>query len=149
MSALPLLRPPRPRGAGPADAARPELRVVSRARHGRRYLLLGLALSAVAVFGCVALNALAAEQAFAARTLQGQVGELALRADELTAEVARLESPARVHRVAVSRLGMVPAQRPAFLSLGQPHPGAETPRQPHGKAPKGQLRHAAAPGGQD
>jgi hypothetical protein len=43
------------------------------------------------------------------------VTELRHRYEELTAEVARLESPARVRAIAEHDLGMVPAEQPAYL----------------------------------
>ena len=76
-----------------------------------------LLLGSITVFGCVALNALAAEESFAARELEQQVNELTRTADELTVDVTKLESPSRLHRRAVRDLGMVRAQRPAFVVL--------------------------------
>ncbi|MBW3603184.1 MAG: hypothetical protein KY434_10875, partial [Actinobacteria bacterium] len=52
-----------------------------------------------------------------------RVDELSHRADELGVRVFALESPARVHRVAVRRLGMVPATGPSFLTLRPPPSG--------------------------
>jgi hypothetical protein len=69
------------------------------------------------VFGGVALNALAAEQAFAHRELVADVDTLNLRVDQLTVSVARLEAPDRIRRTAERQLGMVPAEQPAFLAL--------------------------------
>lgn len=113
-----------------AAGGRPNLRVVAAPRHGRRYTLLMILLGAVAVFGSVAVNALAAEHAFTARTLEAEVSDLEMRYDELTVEVAGLESPKRIRRVASQRLGMVPARRPAFVVLGgttaDPWPRART-----------------------
>jgi hypothetical protein len=76
-----------------------------------------LVLAAVGIFGSVALNALAAEQSFKARELESQVADLTRTADELTVDVTRLESPARLHRTAVRKLGMVRAEQPAFVVL--------------------------------
>lgn len=103
---------PAPTGA---PRGRPSLRVVPRRRHTGRYLALMLVVGAVGIFGIVSLSALAAESAFAARALEGEIDELAIRYDELTAEVAGLESPARVRGVATTQLGMVPADQPAYL----------------------------------
>ena len=77
-------------------------------------------LGAAGIFGSVTLNALAAEQSFAVRELEADVTALTRTADELTVDVTRLESPDRLHRVATTRLGMVPAEQPAFLVM----PGA-------------------------
>jgi cell division protein FtsL len=103
-----------------SPARRPPRRVVGAPRHTRRYMALLVVVGAFGVFGVVALNALAAEQAFAARALEQEVAQLEVRYDELTAEVATLESPARVRQVAVDQLGMVPAERPAFVTLAGP-----------------------------
>jgi cell division protein FtsL len=105
---------PRRRTAAPS-AARPDLRVVPRRRRSGRYFAAMLLVGAVGVFGIVSLSALAAEAAFAARALEQEIDELSFRYDELTAEVASLESPARVREVATEQLGMVPAQQPAYL----------------------------------
>ena len=97
--------------------------LVAPRRHPARYLIVMILLAAAGVFGCVTLNALAAEQSFAVRELEADVAELTRVADELTVEVTRLESPDRVHRVATTRLGMVPADQPAFLVM--PRPGSD------------------------
>ena len=117
MSALPATprRAPRAR-----PAARPSLRLVTGPSRARRYTLVAVALVAAALFGCVAVNALAAEQAFVARELQADVDALSLRYDELTVEVARLQSPKRIRRVAERRLGMVDAVHPGYLVVDEP-----------------------------
>ena len=120
MAALPADLGPAP---GPRSAPqrtprqRPDLRVAPPRRRTGRYLLLMLGLAALGVFGCVALNALAAEQSFAVRELESEVRELTRTVDELTVDVTRLESPARLHHVATQRLGMVPAEQPAYVVL--------------------------------
>ena len=86
-------------------------------RRPGRYLVVMLLLGSAGVFGCVTLNALAAEQSFAVRELEADVAELTRTADELTVEVTRMESPDRLHRVATQGLGMVPAEEPAFLVM--------------------------------
>lgn len=105
---------PRPSGAG-QPARGPQLRVVDEPRHTRRYMLLLAVVAVLGVTGIVSLNALAAEASFKARELEEEVAELSHRYDDLTAEVAELESPERVRRVATSELGMVPAD-PIYLS---------------------------------
>lgn len=119
MSAAPALplRPsarPSPRPASPRRA-RPQLRVVGPPRHVRRYAAAMVVSVAVGIFGTVSLNALAAEQSFAVRNLEAEVTDLSLRYEELTAEVAQLESPERIRSVAVVQLGMVPADQPGYL----------------------------------
>jgi cell division protein FtsL len=101
--------------AGSHAARPPRLEVVAPPRHVGRYALLLVVLGILGVFGIVSLNAMAAESAFEARALEAEVRDLSLRYDELTAEVAHLASPERVREVAVSELGMVPAEQPGFL----------------------------------
>ncbi|MPZ74030.1 MAG: hypothetical protein GEU74_12505 [Nitriliruptorales bacterium] len=104
-------------GGAPQRSSRPDLRVAPRPRRSGRYIALMLALSALGVFGCVALNALAAEQSFAVRELERDVAELTQTVDELTVDVTRLRSPARIRRAATKGLGMVPAEQPAYVIL--------------------------------
>lgn len=112
-AAAPALRPvPR---RSPAPARRPHLRVVGEPRHGLRYVVLAVVIGGLGVFGIVGLHALAAEQSFEARALEREVRDLSLAYDELTAEIAGLESPERVRQVAMGQLGMVPARQPGFL----------------------------------
>lgn len=101
----------------PPPSRRPQLRLVGPPRHARRYLVMMVLVVVPGFFGSVALNALAAEQSFAHRELVRDVDALNLRVDELTVSVARLESPDRIRRTAERRLGMVPAEQPAFLAL--------------------------------
>lgn len=129
MSALPSLRArARPDGLRRADAARPGLRLVERPRHAARWFAVLALLAVAGVFGVLSLHALAAEQAFTARTLEMEVNRLSLRHHELTAEVAALESPDRVRRIATGQLGMIPAQQPVFLviDLAPTSPGPPT-----------------------
>ncbi len=121
MSAVPAGPSPRLRVSGAPSSGgspRPDLRVVPVPRAARRYVAMCTVVAALAIFGCVALNALTAEQAFATRTLQAEVAELSQRHDELAVEVAALEAPDRILRVAQRRLGMVPAGRSMFVELG-------------------------------
>lgn len=111
MSAIPL----RSAGTSAGPTRRPELRLVTSAPSPRRYLIIGLVLVALGVFGVVTLHALATESAFRARALSEEVDEYRLRAEELRAEVAALESPQHVRDVATTQLGMVPATAPGYL----------------------------------
>ncbi|MFO8075488.1 MAG: septum formation initiator family protein [Actinomycetota bacterium] len=111
---------PRPHEGAPAPAERPDLRVVDRPRHHRRYLALLTLTVALGVLGVVSLHALAAEAAFDARTLEAEAEALAQRSTELTAEVAALESPERIREIAIEELGMVPARQPGYLVLDEP-----------------------------
>lgn len=129
MSAVPVRGPARaprraPGRAGDAAASRrPRLRVVGPPRHVARYVLVAVLAFAGGIFGTVSLNALAAEEAFAVRALEGDVRELSLRYEELTAEVARLEAPGRIRDVAVHQLGMVQAPEPGYLLAERPVAG--------------------------
>lgn len=108
------VRAAQPRAASPSGR-RPHLRVVGEPRHGMRYVVVALVVGGLGVFGVVGLHALAAEQSFEVRNLEREVRDLSLAYDELTAEIARLESPERVRQVAMGQLGMVPAGSPGFL----------------------------------
>jgi hypothetical protein len=134
MSALP--QPSQP-GAARAER-RGHLRVVAASRHPGRYVAAMLVVAALGVFAVVALNAVAASSAFRARALEERVDELSQRADELGVRVSALQSPARVHRVAVERLGMVPAPRPSFLTLDDRRAGEN-------KGPPGAARDRPDP----
>src|SRR5688572_13751262 len=69
-------------GGTPATPGRPQLRVVPPRPRYRVAALIG-ALLVGGVFGIVALNAAAAKHSFAARSLQTEVGDLSVLADEL------------------------------------------------------------------
>ncbi|MDX1657264.1 MAG: hypothetical protein R3343_00445 [Nitriliruptorales bacterium] len=78
------------------------------------FTLLYLLVAGATVFGAVSLNALAAGDAVAARTLEREVVEAERKYGLLVAEVARLEDPDRVRRAA-EKLGMIPADSPRYL----------------------------------
>ncbi len=103
-----------------APDRRPQLRVVQKPRRTWPFLLAIVVVVVGGVFGILSLSALAAESAFAARELSAEIEALSIRYDELTAEVAHLESPERVRNVAMTQLGMVEAERPAFLMVSRP-----------------------------
>lgn len=93
-------------------AARGHLRVVGPTPRRRTLLfatLLGL-LAGVTIFTTVAVSALGAADAVTVRELQREVADAERRYAALVAEVAALQDPARIERVAVEELGMV---RPA------------------------------------
>lgn len=127
MSALASTAARRQSTAPAGRGRRPELRVVPPRRHAARYTALLVTLGALGIFGVVSLSALAAESAFAVRTLEGELAELTTRYEELTAEVAALESPGRIRDVAGRELGMIPAREPAFLVV-DPVDGDGEPR---------------------
>jgi cell division protein FtsB len=116
-----------PGSAAAAGAGRPRLLVVGAPRHTRRWTAVLVAVGAVGVFVVVGLNAVAAESAFTARSLEADVNELALRYEELTAEVAALGTPDRLAEIATTQLGMVPAEEPSFLLSGRDVRSVATP----------------------
>jgi hypothetical protein len=99
-------------------ARRPNLRVVEepRQKHTLRYALLIIAVLGLGIFGTVALNAMAAAHSVESRTLQTRVADAERSYALLVADVAALESPARI-RDAASDLGMVPASGGRHLQL--------------------------------
>lgn len=120
MSALPDTTP-QPRPAAGTDRHRPPppLRLVPpRSRASRVGLLLTLVIGGVLTV--VALQAQAASAAFEARALEGEVEDLQRRHEQLIAEVAELQAPDRLRRIATEDLGMVPATQAAYLDLNGP-----------------------------
>lgn len=121
MSALtaPLRRSPAP----PQRQARDHLRVVEepRERHTLRYALLLIVLLGAAIFGTVAMNALAAGNSVQSRELSARVAEAEREYAELVAEVAALEDPGRIREAGLD-LGLVPATGGRHLQLERPLP---------------------------
>lgn len=115
MSAVtaPLKRP-----RGPQSREHEHLRVVaqSRPRHTLAYVLVIIALLGAGVFGTVGLNAMAASNAVESRELSLRVSEAERNYAHLVADVAALESPARI-RDAAGDLGLVPASGGRHLVL--------------------------------
>lgn len=107
----------------PQPAPRRHLRVVEepRPRHTLRYALLIIAVLGVGIFGTVALNAMAAANSVESRELQMRVADAERTYAQLVAEVAALESPARI-RDAAGDLGMVPASGGRHLHLDRALP---------------------------
>jgi hypothetical protein len=99
------------------------LRVVEepRERHTLRYALLIIAVLGLGIFGTVGLNAMAAANSVESRELQTRVAEAERSYAELVAEVAALESPARI-RDAASGMGMVQASGGRHVQLERPLP---------------------------
>ena len=100
--------------------------MVAEPRRTGWWLAVLAVVAAGTVFGIVSLSALSAEASYTARGLEAEITELSYRYDELTAEVATLESPDRIRRVAVEELGMVPSEQPAYLVLEQTGPDVTT-----------------------
>lgn len=114
--------PTRPRRR--AASRDPDLRLVE-ARGGRRNLLYALAIAllcAVAVFATVTTHALAAADAMRTHELEQRLVDAERTYGALTAEVSRLEDPARIETVATRRLGMQPATTSRFVVLERPLP---------------------------
>ena len=98
--------------------ARPDLQVVPepRTRHTLAYALVMLVLLAGSVFGAVALNALAAAEAVAARNLERVVADGEREYARMVAEVSALEDPGRIREAALE-LGLVPSGPARHLAL--------------------------------
>lgn len=99
----------------------PEVHDVPVVASGRRTLVLALmtALVIVAmVFGVVGLNAMAANAAVEARSLERQVQRAEVRYAQLVAEVAAKEDPGRIRELALD-LGLVPAPAARHLRLSR------------------------------
>ena len=112
MSAVPLRLV---RTAGTSSTSR--LQLVTTNPRSSRFALLLLVLAAVGVFGVVSVGAKTAEAAMQVRSLESDVDQLKRDYELLTAEVAELESPDRIRRVAVDELGMVEADDPKFVEV--------------------------------
>lgn len=119
MSAVTTLRravsaPGRERSRGQATPG-PRLRVVpDAAHHPLLWTVVTVLVLAAAVFGAVTLSALAADGTVEATRLEEDLHEAEATYSELLAEVAALEDPARIARVA-EELGLVRAPRPRQL----------------------------------
>lgn len=90
------------------------------------YALLTLLVLGGAVFGTVALNALAAADAVTSRNLEAAVEEGERVYAQLIADVAALEDPARV-RAAAEELGLAPAGAGRHLVLERVLPADGAP----------------------
>lgn len=102
---------------GRTAPARPGLQLITSDRRASRRALVLLIIAAIGVFGVVSVGAMTAEAAVQVRGLETDVEMLKQRYELLTAEVAELESPERIHSVAVRELGMVEAADPEFVVI--------------------------------
>jgi hypothetical protein len=120
MSALtaPLRRSP-----APEPPRRRHLRVVEepRPRHTLRYALAIIVVLGAAIFGTVALNALAATNSVESRELSTRVADAEREYAQLVADVAALEDPARIREAGLD-LGLVPATGGRHVTLARPLP---------------------------
>jgi hypothetical protein len=129
--------PLRRRRQAPARRPRRHLEVVAEpaVRHTLAYALMMVVVLGGAVFGAVALNALAAGAAVEARELDGHVADAERRYAQLVADVAALEDPARIRDVALE-LGLVPSgpMRYVLVDRNLPSDGVSTSAVPPGGA---------------
>jgi cell division protein FtsL len=93
----------------------PRLHLVTADPRSSRLVLVLLIIAAIGVFGVVSVGAKTAEAAVEARELEAEVEALKQHYELLTADVAELESPDRIRRVAVDDLGMVEPTRQQFV----------------------------------
>ena len=100
---------------GETSPSAPRLRLVTADPRSSRLALLLLVIAAIGVFGVVSVGAKTAEAAVQVRELTADVDALKQEYELLTAEVAELESPDRIRRVAVDQLGMIEAEDPTFV----------------------------------
>lgn len=100
---------------GDGASAPPRLRLVATNPKSSRLMLVLLIIAALGVFGVVSVGAKTAESAVAVHKLEGEVEELKRDYEWLTATVAELESPDRIHQVAVDQLGMIETPEPQFV----------------------------------
>jgi hypothetical protein len=114
----------------PDAEPRRHLRVVREPtpRHTLAYVLAIVLILAGAVFGAVALNALAAGASVESRELDQRVAEAERHYAQLVADVAALEDPARIREMAVEQ-GLVAAGpgRQVVLERNLEADGAVTP----------------------
>ena len=106
---------------GPSARPRPTGRSTSRPTPRPRRLRVAalVAVVVVGVLAIVGIQAQAAEVAFDARALEQEIAELERSHEQLTAEVASLESPERLRRVALDELGMVQPETATYLDLSE------------------------------
>lgn len=86
------------------------------ARHPLLLTVASLLMIGMAVFGAVTFNALAADEAVRARQLDARLRVAETDYSQLLAEVAALESPARI-AAAASELGLVRVEHPRQLRV--------------------------------
>lgn len=128
MSALPHGAPPGRASTRTQTPPRPRPRPRPATARGRRpgprtrRLRVGVLVAVVVlgVLGIVGVQAQAAEVAFDARALEREIASLERSHEQLTAEVAALESPERLRRVALEDLGMVQPDSATYLDLSAP-----------------------------
>ena len=118
---LPLVQPRRDTAAD-----RAHLRLVRGARNGlglspRAGVVLTI-LAFVGLFAVAVCHALLIERQASIDELDARVAEEQARYEELSLDVAELESPERIRTEATGRLGMVPAGETVWLTPTEPVP---------------------------
>jgi hypothetical protein len=117
MSAVAVLHH-RPTVAAPRAEATAALPVATGGRGTLLYFLVILAATFAAVFGAVALNAMAAQASVEARALERSVADGERKYGELIAAVAAKEDPSRIRERALE-LGLVPAPAARHILLAR------------------------------
>ncbi len=120
------------------ERRRPHLEVVeeARPRHTLVYAVTILTVLAAVIFGAVTFNALAASASVAARGLEAEVTAGEREYAQLIADVAALESPARIREEAEA-LGLVQDGPTRYLPVDRnlPADGAVPPTESHNGGP--------------
>lgn len=121
MSAEQAVRAPRvhPRPSAPSQPQAPRLRLVrppAQARTHVPFVVLCMAILAAALLAALLLNTQLAAGAYAGRTMDVRLAELARTEQQLSAELDQNRSPAQLAERAAA-LGMQPAGSTAWLRL--------------------------------
>jgi hypothetical protein len=120
------------RDAGPAAAPQSAAPPLHLALPRARFLVSVIAVVVVGVLGVLVLNTKINENAFRLDELRNRQTTLDLREQQLAQDLAERESPGNL-AAAANRLGLVPADKPAFISLpdgrvvGVPQPARDHP----------------------
>lgn len=124
---LPRSTPGSGAGAG-AGEQHPDLWVVEpgRRRNTLWFALLIAAICGAAIFVTVTMNALGAADAIPIAELEQRLAEAERRHDALRAELATLEDPSRVERIARDDLGLVATPPVRVLDLESEPPSRRT-----------------------
>ena len=112
-------------------------------RRGYIGLFLALVLMFSLLFMVVWLNIAATQKGYSLKSLERGIAEEKVRQEELRLEVARLESPARIEKIATEQLGMVLPVQSELVRL--PAPGREPATAGGGQGAGSSLGNAIAP----
>jgi len=100
----------------PAGGRRARAQAATRARAARWFFVFVVCFTVLAV-GRVALSFAVVQKSLQTASVQTQVRALEAENADLQAEVTRLGSSARIRSVAQHQLGLVPAERPIYLTV--------------------------------